>query len=39
MCLLNGDVGGNFNAETDCGTVDWQDSTGEWHLKDKLSIS
>ena len=40
MCLLNGDVGGNFNAETDCGTVDWQDpKTGEWHLKSKLTIS
>lgn len=40
MCLLNGDVGGNFNAETDCGTVDWQDpKTGEWNLKSKLTIS
>ena len=38
MCLLNGDVGGNFNAETDCGTVDWQDEKGEWHLKQKLPI-
>ena len=38
MCLLNGDVSGNFNAETDCGTVDWQDKDGTWHLKQKLSI-
>ena len=38
MCLLNGDVSGNFNAETDCGTIDWQDSDGEWHLKQKIPI-
>ena len=38
MCLLNGDVGGNFNAETDCGTIDWQDEDGVWHLKDPLPI-
>lgn len=38
MCLLNGDVSGNFNAETDCGTIDWQDKNGEWHLKQKLTI-
>lgn len=38
MCLLNGDVSGNFNAETDCGTVDWQDKEGNWHLKQKLTI-
>ena len=44
MCLLNGDVGGNFNAETDCGTIDWQEPDAEdgtpgiWHLKQKLTI-
>lgn len=37
MCLLNGDVGGNFNAETDCGTVDWQDKDGNW-TNQKLPI-
>jgi hypothetical protein len=37
MCLLNGDVGGNFNAETDCGTVDWQNKDGTW-INQKLTI-
>lgn len=37
MCLLNGDVGGNFNAETDCGTVDWQNKDGNW-INQKLTI-
>jgi hypothetical protein len=23
MCLLNGDISGNFNAETDLGTEDY----------------
>lgn len=34
MCLLNGDVGGVFTAETDCGKIDYQREDGKWVRED-----
>lgn len=39
MCLLNGDIGGVFNAETDIGTENiWDDNVGRY-VKEKRSLS
>ena len=35
MCLLNGDIGGVFPAETDCGKIDYQDTDGTWHTESR----
>ena len=38
MCLLNGDVGGVFNAETDIGTEQYWDDNIKRYVKEKKSL-